>query len=77
MIKVWKLPDGINIDNVKLLKGNDGNFLNPIQDIDNNWILSEEEYDCNEFQYLKIEYKSIYEQMILIDYSPLKAELAK
>lgn len=71
MIKVWKFPAGINIDNVRLLKGIDGiSYLNPIQDINDNWVVSEEEYNCEEFQYLKSQYSTIYSQMIQIDFEP-------
>lgn len=72
MIKVWKFPAGINIDNVRLLKGTDGiSYLNPIQDNLGNWVVSEEEYNCPEFQYLKTQYSAIYSQMELIDYVPI------
>lgn len=68
-MKVWKFPAGINIDNVRLLKGTDGiSYLNPIQDLNGNWVVSEEEYNCLEFQYLKTQYSLIYSQMELIDY---------
>lgn len=71
-MKVWKFPAGINIDNVRLLKGTDGiSYLNPIQDLNGNWIVSEEEYNCQEFQYLKTQYSVIYSQMELIDYVPI------
>lgn len=71
MIKVWKFPAGVNIDNVRLLKGTDGiSYLNPIQDINDNWVVSEEEYNCEEFQYLKTQYSAIYSEIVLIDYIP-------
>lgn len=71
MIKVWKFPAGINIDNVRLLKGTDGiSYLNPIQDNLGNWVVSEEEYNCEEFQYLKTQYSDIYSQMVQIDFEP-------
>lgn len=71
-MKVWKFPAGINIDNVRLLKGTDGiSYLNPIQDLNGNWVVSEEEYNCAEFQYLKTQYSAIYSQMELIDYVPI------
>lgn len=71
MIKVWKFPAGLNIDNIRLLKGTDGiSYLNPIQDLNGNWVVSEEEYNCPEFQYLKTQYSAIYSQMVQIDLEP-------
>lgn len=75
MIQVWKLPAGINIDVVRTLQATDGvSYLNPIQDVNGNWIVSQEEYDCPEFQYLKTQYELIYSQMELIDYEPIITE---
>ena len=72
MKKVWKFPSGVNIDNVKKLKGEDGiSFLNPIQDLNGNWVVSDEEYNMPQFQWLKIQYETIYNQLELIDYVPI------
>ena len=70
MIKVYKLPQGVNIDTIRQLKGLEGSYLNPIQDINDNWIVSVEEWEANEFQYLKTDYPDIVNQMVLIDYEP-------
>jgi hypothetical protein len=70
MIFVWKFPQGVNIDNVRMLKGTEGSHMNPIQDADDNWIVSDEEYCMSEFQFLKKEYPEIYANMQRIEYKP-------
>lgn len=70
MILVWKFPQGVDIDIVLSLKGTEGSHMNPIQDIDDNWIVSDEEYCMDEFQQLKKEYAEIYANMQRIEYKP-------
>lgn len=70
MIKVWKLPAGIDIATVNSLVGDEGSYLNAIEDNNGNFIVSQEEYDCAEFQRFKTEYADIYSAMVLIDYEP-------
>ena len=57
-MKMWKLPAGVNIEVMRGLRGLYGNFLNPIQDANGNWVVSDEEYSCPEFQYLKQQWVS-------------------
>lgn len=71
IIKVWKLPAGINIAGMRLLKGEEGSLLNPVQDINGNWIISQEEYNAEEFQYLKTSYADIVNSFELIDYEKI------
>lgn len=70
MIQVWKLPAGINLDIMRSLTGTEGSKLNPIEDVHGNWVISVEEYNAGEFQYLVNEYPIIYAAMVLIDYEP-------
>jgi hypothetical protein len=68
MILVWKFPEGINIDDVRQLQGTEGSHLNPVQDAEGNWIVSDEEYCMAEFQYLKKDYPQIWAGMTRIEY---------
>jgi hypothetical protein len=68
MILVWKFPEGVNIDDVRQLQGTEGSRLNPIQDAEGNWIVSDEEYCMAEFQYLKKDYPQIWAGMTRIEY---------
>lgn len=71
MIQVWKLPLGVDIEGMKRLVAQDGcSYLNPIQDVHDNWIISQEEYNYDGFQYLKTEHPDIVANMVLIDYEP-------
>ena len=75
LIKVWKLPQNINLDVVRQLTGNEGSRLNPIQDKHGNWIISQEEYDAEEFQFIKVEYADVVNSLILINYEPIPSTL--
>lgn len=71
MTKVWKLPAGTDIEGMKLKVGLSGcTYLNPIQDINDNWVVTENEYNNPDFQYLKEQYPDIANNMELIDYEP-------
>jgi len=69
-MKVYKIPEGTDIDFMRTLQGEEGSFLNPIQDINDNWIVSVEEWNAAEFQYLKTEYAEIIAKFELIEYEP-------
>lgn len=72
MIKhVYKLPKGVDVDFMRTLKGAEGSFLNPIEDNNGNFIISQEEYNCAEFQYLVNEYPEVYAAMQLIPFEPI------
>lgn len=70
MILMWKFPSGVNIDDVRQLRGEQGSYLNPIQDVEGNWVVSDEEYCAAEFQYLKRDYPDIWAGMERIPYEP-------
>lgn len=70
MIKVYKLPDGTNIDHVKQTHGASGIFLNPFQDVNDNWCLSVEEFNSAEFSEVKASNQTLFDNMVLIDYEP-------
>jgi len=74
MTLMWKFPDGINIDDVRMLQGTEGGRLNPVQDIDGNWVVSDEEYCMQEFQYLKKDYPQIWANMQRIEYKQKQNE---
>lgn len=74
MILVWKLPMSVDISAVRQLKGNNGSTLNPIEDADGNWVVSEEEYCASEFQQLKRDYSDIWANMERIVYNPIIRE---
>ncbi len=63
MILMWKFPPGVNIDDVRMLRGTEGSYLNPIQDAKDNWVVSDEEYCAQEFQYF---YHLIFRNCFLI-----------
>ena len=69
-IQVYKIPDSVDIDFLRNAKGDNGNFLNPIQDADGNWIVSVEEWQAEEFQYLKKQYPEQIKAFTLISYNP-------
>ena len=68
IVKLWKLPPSIDIEGMRKLKGNEGTFLNPVQDINGDWFVSQEEYDSIEFQYLKTDFADWVTQFVLSDY---------
>ena len=70
MILMWKFPAGINIDEVRQLRGEEGSYLNPVEDANGNWVVSDEEYCAQEFQYLKREFPHIWATMERIPYEP-------
>lgn len=70
MILMWKFPPQVNIDDVRQLRGEQGSYLNPVQDIDNNWVVSDEEYCAQEFQYLKRQFPEIWATLERIEYKP-------
>lgn len=71
MIKhVYKLPKGVDIDFMRTLKGVEGSYLNPIEDKNGNFVISQEEYKCAEFQYLVELYPEVYAAMQLIFFEP-------
>jgi len=72
MIQVYKIPDWADINAMRQLKGEDGSYLNPIQDINGIWVISQEEWNAGEFQYLKIDYSDIFLNFELIEYNPVQ-----
>ena len=67
---MWKFPIDVNIDDVRQLRGEQGSYLNPVQDAKDNWVVSDEEYCAQEFQYLKRDYPHIWASMERIPYEP-------
>lgn len=70
MTQVYKVPKGITREQVAALEGSEGSRLNPIEDAEGNLILSQQEWDAQEFQ----QYKTMYAELIggfeLIEYKP-------
>lgn len=75
MILMWKFPADVNIDDVRQLRGEEGSYLNPIQDAKDNWVVSDEEYCAQEFQYLKREFPHIWATMERIPYEPKQSHI--
>lgn len=66
---VYKIPSNL-VDAVKGLKGSEGSKLNPIQDIDGNWILTAEEINSPEFDAFKVQYVDLIVEFEKIEYKP-------
>jgi hypothetical protein len=85
MILVWKFPDlitdaegvqrPVNIAEVRMLRGSEGSTLNPIEDADGNWVVSDEEYCAPEFQFMKKDYGHIWAGMQRIEYNPKQKQV--
>lgn len=58
MIKVYKIPSNTNVEVLKTLSGSKGTKLKPIQDKNDNWIISVQEWDSQEFQSIRAQYPS-------------------
>lgn len=68
--KVYKIPTTIDIDFLRTLKGDQGSYLNPVQDFNGNWIISQEEWNAEEFQKYKTEYSLEIQGFELITFVP-------
>lgn len=71
---VYKLPPTLSLDEVRALTGSDGSKLNPIQDADDNWVLSAEEMRAEEFNIFKIKYIDLIVDFKKIEYKPKKQQ---
>lgn len=71
---VYKLPTGIDIEKVKALRGLEGSSLNPIEDIDGNFIISKEEVEAAEFSWIKEKYADLVSQITEIEYKQIPVE---
>jgi hypothetical protein len=70
-----KIPNGINPTEFKKNIGLKGSRLNPIQDADGNWVISEEEWNAPEFQYLKVKYAQFISLFTVIPFKPVATNL--
>lgn len=70
-IYVYKVPDEQTAIYLRNVVGLNGNFLNPIQDNNNNWIISQQEWINPEFQFLKEQYPEKVSLFELIIYEPI------
>ena len=67
----YKVPtDLVSIESLRQLRGTEGSYLNPILDENDLWIISIEEWNSPEFQYLKTEYPDLSVGFELIDTLP-------
>lgn len=73
-MKVWKIPSNIDIKIVKELKGLENSSLNPIQDANGNWVISQEEYNTKEFEEIRKKYEEVIKTFELIEYKPKNTE---
>lgn len=67
---MWKFPPQVRIEDVRQLRGEQGSYLNPVQDADDNWVVSDEEYCAQEFQWLKRQFSEIWATLERIEYKP-------
>lgn len=57
---MYKVPiELISVEELKKTQGDNGVFLAPIQDANDNWVVSVEEWEATEFHYLKEKYPDI------------------
>ena len=70
-MKVYKVPTGITIEELEKLVGNQGSTLLPMLDANGNIIISVEEWNAQEFQFIKELYADKIGQFEIIDYSPV------
>lgn len=67
--QLWKLPSLTNKDKIKKLKGDEGTLLNPVQDINGDWFIGQEELASEEFKKVKDkEKKGLLKGLVLTDY---------
>lgn len=70
-MKFYKVPVNlVTPEALRTMTGVEGTFLNPILDENDNWIVSKEEWEGAEFQYLKTEYPDIATAFEEIDTNP-------
>lgn len=65
----------VSPETLRTMHGAYGTFLNPILDINDNWIVSVEEWKGEEFQYLKDNYAEIANAFVQVDTEPKKFEI--
>ena len=70
-MKVYKVPPGITIEQLKEIVGDQGTLLYPMIDNNGNIIISVEEWNAQEFQFIKDLYADKIDQFEIIDYSPV------
>lgn len=70
-MKVYKVPPGITIEQLKEIVGDQGTLLYPMIDNNGNIIISVEEWNAQEFQFIKELYADKIGQFEIIDYSPV------
>lgn len=68
-MKVYKVPKEIVFE-LREIKGSQGSTLNPIEDVNGNFIISVEEFKSEEFDLSKYEFE-------LIEYEPVKSKFRK
>lgn len=74
MTKVYKVPPQF-VDFLRTVQGTEGSRLNmDVQDADKNTIVGQEEWEAQEFQWLKEQYPTETEHFELIDYNPKPIE---
>jgi len=59
-MKMYKVPtELISPEELEQIQGTEGTYLAPKQDANDNWVVSVEEWEGTEFQYLKEKYPDI------------------
>jgi hypothetical protein len=67
---MYKLPDNITREELLQFQGLEGTLLNPVEDADGNWVVSDEEWNSHEFAYLKEQYPDLAALFTQIPYNP-------
>ena len=75
MITVYKLPAGITATELRAAIQVPGGSVNPVQDANGNWIITEQEWNCPDFQQFKTQYAEIAAQFTAIPWQAPNPEI--
>lgn len=71
MIQMYKVPAAVTREDLMQFVGAQGSILNPILDANGNLVVSVEEWEMEEFQFIKELHPELAAQFELIDYEPI------
>lgn len=75
MTEVYLIPAAITAESLRHTVTTEGGSVNPIQDKDGNWILTQEEWNAPEYQGFKDKYPDLAALFVLIPYNPKEKEI--
>lgn len=70
MVYVYKLPTDLNPEALRQYTGTMGTIIDPVLDADGSFVISKEEWESQEFQYLKNEFSEIVSKFEKIEWKP-------